>query len=410
MPSFLKLKKILLTGATGVMGGRLLLELLKSTDVRVYCLVRASNEKDAMHRIYSILQCYEPNCETEVPMERIVLVLGDVTRPYLGLSSERWNNMAAEIDLVLHCAASVNLIASYTKIAPVNVKGTENIISFCLRAGVPMMHTSSFSMLGNKVFENFTLMEDMLDIGQIFPDMGYEKSKFESEKIVHKAGNRGLNFVIVRPGNIWGDSQTGFYPLTQTKVKGLYYEVLRALVETGLTFKSDEDFDITPVDYVARASMHIALNWSSHNRKTFHLVNPAPITWDILVEQLRICGYKIKEISRNDYFDVLAEGRLLRNGVPYRSTFTDLLSLFGREGYVPDRAKYDIRNAKLALAGTDIRCPSSDVALMRKYISYASETGFLPGPEETVSLAGISRVAVRGSFMERLYDADLADL
>lgn len=406
----LSFMNILLTGATGVMGGRLLLELLHRTDARIYCLVRAPNANEAMDRIAAILQCYDPMGEAEAQMHRIVPVLGDVARPHLGLSNERWNDLAEEVNLVLHCAASVNLIASYAKIATVNVNGTMNIVRFCLRADAPMMHTSSFSMLGDKLFDDFTMMEDMLDIDQSFPGMDYEKSKFEAEKIVHAAGRHGLDFVIIRPGNIWGDSQTGCYPLTQTKVKGLYYEALRALVETGLTFRSGEDFDITPVDYVAQASLHIALNWSAQNRQTFHLLNPAPITWDMLVDQLRACGYEIGEVPRDDYFHALAEGRMLRDGVAYRSTFTDLLSLFGRNDYVPDRAKYSTRNTEAALAGTGIRHPASDVNLMRKYIAYAAEVGFLPGPDEEISLAQISKSAVRGGFMERLYGAGLADL
>lgn len=406
----LSFKNILLTGATGVMGGRLLLELLNSTDATIYCLVRARNEKDAMLRIADILKCYDPQGEAEAQIGRIIPVLGDVARPHLGLSNHLWNDLVAKIDMVMHCAASVNLVASYAKIATVNVKGTANIVSFCLSAGAPMIHTSSFSMLGDKLFDEFTLMEDMLDIEQRFPDMDYEKSKFEAEKIVHAAGRSGLNFVILRPGNIWGDSQTGCYPLTQTKVKGLYYEALRALVETGLAFKSDEDFDITPVDYVARASLHIASNWAENNRRTFHLLNPSPINWDMLVDQLRACGYAIREVSREDYFDALAEGRMLRNGVAYRSTFTDLLSLFGRDDYISDRAKYDTRNTKAALEGTGISCPVNDVDLMRTYITYAAQVGFMPGPDEKFSVAEISKSSVRGGFMERLYDADLADL
>lgn len=45
------LENILLTGATGVMGGRLLQELLSTTKATVYCLVRAADMAEAMGKV-----------------------------------------------------------------------------------------------------------------------------------------------------------------------------------------------------------------------------------------------------------------------------------------------------------------------------------------------------------------------
>ncbi|MCZ4075937.1 NAD-dependent epimerase/dehydratase family protein [Agrobacterium tumefaciens] len=402
-------ENILLTGATGVMGGRLLQELLSATKATIYCLVRAADMAEATSKIESVLFCYdEERSLKQEAAARIVPVLGDVSKSHLGLQRQVWRDLAARMDIALHCAANVNLIASYSKIAPVNVGGSANMVEFCLEGKIPLMHTSSFSVIGDKLYEDFTLYEDALDVGQRFPDMDYERSKFESEKLMHAAGQKGLDFIIVRPGNIWGDSRTGRYPLTQTKVKGIYYEAVRAVVETGFTFASDEDFDITPVDYVARASLYLAMNWRAHNRRTFNLVNPRPIDWNTLVEQVRDCGYVVRELSRDNYFDALNQGRMLREGKAYSSVFTDLLSMLGNGDYVRDSGKYDTANARKALAGSGISCHECDVMLMMRYLDYAFEKGFLPLAGSGFPLAEISRTVVPRGFMERLYDAKLA--
>lgn len=409
MPLMSEVDNILLTGATGVMGGRLLQEILSLTQAQVYCLIRADNPAEAKRRIEEVLFCYDERRELASQTWRIVPVLGDVAKPRLGLEESVWRELAQSIDLVLHCAASVNLVSSYAKIAPVNVGGTKNIAQLCLAAGTPLLYASSFSVLGDKLYQEITLHEDDLDIGQRFPEMDYERSKFESEKALHEFGKHGLDFVIVRPGNIWGDSRTGCYPLFQTRVKGLYYEAIRSLVETGLTFASNEDFDITPVDYVARASLHIALHWRSHNRRTFQLVNPEPISWDVIAAQVRDYGYTVRDLPRQSYFDALKEGRILRGGKAYRSTFTDLLSVFGDSDYIRDLAKYATVNARAALAGTDIECHPCDGALMARYLDYAVAQRFLPSPQDRAPLAEVSVATVRGGFMEQLYDADLSE-
>ncbi|MDC8758070.1 thioester reductase domain-containing protein [Janthinobacterium fluminis] len=405
-------KNILLTGATGVLGGRLLQEVLSATGAEVHCVVRAADAVEARRRIEEVLFSYDEQGALKDQAWRIRPVLGDVSLPQFGLADAAYAELAGAVDLALHCAANVSLVASYAKIAPVNVGGAANVVEFCLAAGAPLLYTSSFSVVGDKLYEDgFVLKETDLDVGQGFEDMAYERSKFDAERLVQEAGARGLEWVIVRPGNIWGDSRTGCYPLKQTKVKGIYYEMLKALVETGLSFKSDEDFDISPVDYVAKAALFAALNLPATRHRTYNLTSPAPISYDAIVEQVRGYGYRVDAVETRVYFEALQEGRISRAGKPYRSTFTDLMSIFYDGSDCKERAKYDTRKIDALLAGSDIVCHASDATLMARYLDYAIRSGFIAAPREQQPLAQISAAAIRGGgYMESLYDADLSEV
>ena len=261
-------------------------------------------------------------------------------------------------------------------------------------------------MIGDQLFHETTLMEDDLDIGQKFKDLDYERTKFDAESLIHAAGiEKGLNWAIVRPGNIWGDSKTGAYPFFETKVKGIYYEMIKALVETGYSFSSKEDFDISPVDYVAEACIYIALNIEHTNRQTYHLTNPWPGTYDDIVAHLKSYGYIVRVLSDDDYFEALYEERIMRDGKPYRSIFTDLMGIMADED-LAELAKYDTQKAQALLEPAGIHCSRPDLDLMRTYLDYAVSRGWINSPDQQQPLAEITEEMENKIFMQHLYDDD----
>ncbi|AJC65782.1 MULTISPECIES: thioester reductase domain-containing protein [Dickeya] len=401
-------KNIFLTGATGVLGGRILLEILTTTQANVYCLVRADSAEQARIRLESVLFSYDVERISAGQLHRIIPVLGEVTHPQLGLNAPDYQRLQGIVDRVLHCAANVSLVASYGKLHPVNVKGTQHIIDFCLGGSIPLLYASSFSVVGDKLYqEGFELQETDLDFGQNYRDMDYERSKYEAEKAVHQAGEKGLNWTIVRPGNIWGDSASGRYPLKDTRVKGIYYEMIKSLVETGLTFRSSEDFDITPVDYVAKASLYASLHSNDFHGRTLNLTNPNPITYDDIVIALREFGYRLDTVINEDYFEALTQNRMLLDGKPYRSSFTDLMALFYSSGDVTEKAKYATQLTRQWLEGSGITCPACDKTLFSRYFTYLIDEAFIVAPHEQQRSAVIAEHTRQSSFLEQLFDADL---
>lgn len=398
-----KVKNILLTGATGVLGSRILLEILLHSDACVYCLVRDANLSQAIERLAQLLDTYDPQQRSREYLWRIIPLMGDITQPQLGLETPVYQELITSIDRVIHCAASISLVASYGKISPINVGGTKNLISLCLQGNIPLLYTSSFSIIGDKLYEDgFILQESDLDVGQSFKDMEYERSKFEAEQAVHEAGKQGLRWVITRPGNIWGDSVTGRYPLVETRVNGIYYDMIKTLIETGLTFSSCEDFDITPVDYVAQASLYAIFEIDKFQGTTLNLTNPEPVTYNDIVEFLRQYGYRINTLVNADYFAALTEKRLWLQNKPYCSIFIDLLALLYDGSEVTEKARYGTQLTQQLLAPAGISCAPCDRNLFFCYFNYLVASGFVVPPTKQGSMAEIREVAYQeGAFEQR---------
>ena len=82
----------------------------ESTEERVRALLR---------QIYSELQT---SSEEETPvmpslesvMEKIVVMEGDVSQASLGLNKQLYQELAAEVSVVIHAAAQVNSVLPYT--------------------------------------------------------------------------------------------------------------------------------------------------------------------------------------------------------------------------------------------------------------------------------------------------------
>src|SRR5690242_4548646 len=97
-------RTVFLTGATGVLGGRILKDLLQSTSARIFCLARGGS--DCRQRVWSLLTVYGADAGLESAFDSRVTVLnGDVTQERLGLSASRYAQVQEETALTIHAAA-----------------------------------------------------------------------------------------------------------------------------------------------------------------------------------------------------------------------------------------------------------------------------------------------------------------
>ena len=94
----------LITGATGFVGAFLLAELLRTTEMTPFCLVRAASVAEGHERIRSTLTDY--GLWEESFGGRILPVLGALDRPRLGLSRPQWQHLAAMVDVIYHSGAT----------------------------------------------------------------------------------------------------------------------------------------------------------------------------------------------------------------------------------------------------------------------------------------------------------------
>ena len=201
---------ILITGATGLVGGHLIWHLLQENS-RVAAMKRANSDTES---IKSIFRYY--GSEPEALFQRITWREGDV---------ENYDHLLVAMDgvsYVYHCAAMVDLGKNSQRMFDVNVGGTENIVRAALNRNVKKLcFVSSIAALsdgnGNKPTDENTPFHENERTTL------YGESKRLGEKVVHEAILKGLNAVTVNPGVIIGYSKnmTGSGELFKRVKKGL---------------------------------------------------------------------------------------------------------------------------------------------------------------------------------------------
>ena len=114
------------------------------------------------------------------------------------------------VDLVFHVAAKPGVWGPYSDYYETNVKGTQNVISSCIKHQVSrLIYTSSPSV----VFDG-TDMENV-DESVPYPDKFhgyYPKTKAMAEQSVVKAAAGGLKTIVLRPHLIWGPRDNHLVP------------------------------------------------------------------------------------------------------------------------------------------------------------------------------------------------------
>ncbi len=247
-------KGVLLTGATGFLGGEVLARLLEGDERPVYALVRAETDEEADARLRRVIESLLGHAEPY--SERAVAITGDVTMPWLGLGSRRRDALAQRIGTIVHCAASVSFTLPIQESRAINVDGTRRMLELaelCVRRGEldSFVHVSTAYVAGDC---DGAFAESDLDVGQDFRN-AYEQSKFEAECLIRGRRSR-LPMRIVRPSIVVGDSRTGFTPAFN-----VLYGPLRAFsmgAYPAIPGRRSSPVDVVPVDYVADGIVAVA--------------------------------------------------------------------------------------------------------------------------------------------------------
>ncbi|KAH3759906.1 fatty-acid-coa ligase FadD [Pelomyxa schiedti] len=109
---------IFLTGGTGFLGTVILCELLALGDVQpIYCLVRASTTQEGGERLFSSLRAVMlgENLLSSAH-SRVVPVLGDLSKEYLGMDVNSFRELATSVDCIIHCGSKVSAILPYSSL------------------------------------------------------------------------------------------------------------------------------------------------------------------------------------------------------------------------------------------------------------------------------------------------------
>ena len=203
---------ILVTGATGLVGGNLIWHLLQKND-RVTAIHRTSSSLEPLRAIFSSY--------TSTPDEflnKIDWIVADV------LNENSIRKAMHGISIVYHCAAVVSLGDKADILLDTNVIGTRNVVHASLENKISKLcFVSSIAACGS-AFVNEPIYENSFWTDS--PDHSlYSRSKYYSEQEVWKGIKAGLKAVIVNPGVILGVSGTdsGSSQLFSLVQKGLLF-------------------------------------------------------------------------------------------------------------------------------------------------------------------------------------------
>ncbi|HYX15518.1 MAG TPA: amino acid adenylation domain-containing protein [Nostoc sp.] len=370
---------VLLTGATGFLGAFLLHELLEQTQAKVYCLVRASDVQEGNDRIKSILEEYK--LWEQNRSSRIIPVIGDISLPLLGLSSEQFQNLAETIDIIYHNGALVNFVYPYSALKAANVLGTQEILRLASQTKIKPVHfVSTIGVFSPIAYpETGVILEQSADRPHGL--YGYTQSKWVAEKLVTLAHERGVPTAIYRPTWIEGHSQTGI-----CNRPGFLRSLIKGCIQLGFAPDWNIPVDIVPVDYISQAIVQLSKQ-KSFNQRIFHISNPQSISWYQLAKWMQNFGYSIEIIPFQDW---LSKVDFFLPTMPENALLPFLSFLFEKlpeqqqsipEIYFQSKSlQFDSSNTFTGLVGSSITCPPVDDKLLNTYFSYFIDSGFLEPP------------------------------
>ncbi len=177
-------QKLLLTGATGAFGSYLLRSMIKQTNLQLVLLVRAESDQAAALRVGGWTKSHP----------EIAIWAGDLAKPDLGLTPERYESLRDSLTDILHAAASTRFDLNLEQARSNNVLPTDNLIALARSA---------------KNFNHFGLISTAFVAGQATGIVqeapltrpagfvnNYDRTKAEAEQKLLEAN---LNAVIYRP-------------------------------------------------------------------------------------------------------------------------------------------------------------------------------------------------------------------
>lgn len=291
---------ILLTGATGCLGSRVLAALLASGDNDIYCLVRAENDTVARARIEKTFAKYGlplPPAQAA----RLRAVAGDASLPCLGMDKNRYDMLAQSVRSVYHCAATVNMLADFETLAPANLDAVREVLNFALMGRRKDIHAASTLSVFVSTDQNKGLLreDDKLEnVRRVYG--GYAQTKFAAECLLLNVPEDACRIWHYRFGLLTGDTQSGAAP--ERDFLALFGQGLAALGVMPDGFDEKLHVDITPVDYAARAMAHLSQNAPAD---IYHIAGKTPLSLGRLVAAMTRAGHALGRLAPANWREML---------------------------------------------------------------------------------------------------------
>lgn len=378
---------VLLTGATGLVGGLVLANLLRC-EIPVAVMARANRRQSASDRVESLMQRLEERFGGL--LVRPVVLSGDLCTPGPGLSASERGWLAENCGSVIHSAANLLFrpASEHPQNEPfrTNVEGTRNLLDLTTAAGITEWHYVSTAYVAG--LRTGRILEDELNVGQRFAN-DYECSKSVAEQLLRDScglegredskdpltrpadtfslceaekgrigGENGIqSLTVYRPSIVIDLHPTSSMQSDQTiNTSFAMFEALSqrfGLPDRGewirlLGFRGDERKNIVTADWVAKMITQIYRRPALHGQ-TYHLTNPAGVSVSELEDGFRAACEESGKTMPRGRLEVTATFN--QQAAPFVAAFNP---------YFRDDPIFDRNNAIRAMQ----TCDEADVPLL----------------------------------------------
>ncbi len=291
-------KVIFLTGVTGLLGSRLLRDIINQTTYKVYLLIRPENgNTNLMTRLQDTIKKFNLDLDLAAISHRIKLFKGDIAQPNLGLTPKAYDEIQQTAGIVLHSAAQVNHLKPYHLLKKANVDGTLEILKLCItqKEVIPLHYVSTISILVTDFTHSNAFTED--DIPETLSEIqnGYIKSKWISEHVLRKMQKKHFPCNIYRPGLIFDNKSM------ITLAGDFIWRVFNTSLIMGKYPDSGINLLLAPLENVSDAIIGSIL--ANHMGQTYHLCETKTQFRDLSLEAIDL-GFNLKPVTAGEWHEL----------------------------------------------------------------------------------------------------------
>jgi amino acid adenylation domain-containing protein/thioester reductase-like protein len=388
-------KTVFLTGVTGFLGAFLLRDLLESTSATIVCMVRFadSSQDDVPAGIARIRRnLLDFGLWNDSIMERVEILPANLSRKRFGLSPDAFKQLAERTDVILHAAATVNLIYPYAALQKPNVGGTREVLRLAAQGGATVQYISTNGVLPPAAGREGWPEDAILSVDEVPTKLadGYGQTKWVAEQLALEAKKRGIPIKIYRLGTVSGHSETG---------AANAWDLLTALIVESVRVGHYPDVkgwraEMTPVDFVSKAILHLS-NQMDAEQTIFHIGDPDPVDISQVFNDLNALGYPTKPMEFEKWIALWDDKRGSVKGGDGAFTVDILRSGMPSIEFLRDVVVLD--NSKTRPLRSAVERPKVDRVLLETYTRHWYARGWLPSsPSQNNAVGGSGRLPQRG--------------
>ncbi|KAL6910067.1 hypothetical protein GGI43DRAFT_426893 [Trichoderma evansii] len=296
---------VIITGTTGSLGAYMLDILIKNPRVaKILAFNRGQDGGSSRQPAYNAYRGLSTD------FSKVEFLGVDLSKPYFGLHLEKYNDVLATADRIIHNAWPVNFNISVSSFEPY-IFGVRQLVEFSNKAAkrVPIIYISSIGTVGGWTRPEPIPERRLEDLS--LPAMGYGRSKFAASSILDAAVEQsGILAAVIRVGQIAGArAKKGVWNPQEFIPSLIASSVHLGVLPSRLS--STDVVDWTPVEDIAGLVLDVAGITKKIDPSTisgyFHGVNPSATNWAEIATVLKshYCG-RIKDIvPMNEWIQIL---------------------------------------------------------------------------------------------------------